>query len=1081
MASRWFIAGSSKILLLTAVVFLLACNRVEKPNVVFILVDDLGWTDLGCYGSTFYDTPNLDKLASQSIRFTNAYAASPVCSPTRAAIMTGKYPARVNITDWIPGMSADRAENSLLDTPEDIHILPLEEITMAEVFKAHGYQTFFAGKWHLGESEEYWPLAQGFDVNKGGNYKGSPTFPGGKGYYSPYGNPTLEDGPDGEYLTDRLTDESIHFIESAGKEPFFLFLAYYTVHTPIQGCDAYDDLYFQKSMSLPDSGKMVTRREHLGSTRVNQSDPKYAAMVRSMDTNVGRVIKKLEEKGILDNTIIVFTSDNGGLTTMRTAGPTSVLPLRAGKGWCYEGGIRVPLLIRFPGIKHAGSECHQPAISMDFYPTLLDLAHMGLPADQHMDGKSLVPYLRDPVRSDDRMLVWHYPHYHGSTWRPGSAIRDNEWKLIEFYEDQAIELYNLKYDPGEKDDLSGELPEKADSLRRDMHQMLHEMGAGYPVRRDNLRQEKPNFVWIISEDNSKHYMELFDPNGIATPNIEKMAGDGILFTRAFSNAPVCSVARSTLISSCYGPRTGTQYHRKSKVVPMPEGIDMFPAYLRNAGYYTTNNSKEDYNYRKNDGVWDESSRSAHWRNREPGQSFFHKESHPVSHESRLHFKKELMATYKPVTDPDSVFVFPNHPDTELFRFTGAYYRDRILAVDTIVGDVMRQLDEDGLLETTFIFYFGDHGGVLPGSKGYLYESGLHIPLVVRIPEKFKHLVDFRRGAKTDGFVSFIDFGPTLLELAGVNIPEGMDGKPFLGKGISSKHLGDREVTFGYADRFDEKYDLVRTVRKGNYKYMRNYQPFNPDGLHNFYRYRCLAYKEWRDMFYAGELSGIQRHFFEPRGAEELYDLEADPYETKDLAADPAYQDILLELRTTLTKWAKGMPDLSFYPESELRKKAFENPVVFGQEQRQEIAELIDVADLSLLSFDEAREGIGRALSSGNPWKNYWGLIVCSCFGTEAEPFYETAKKFLKSENLLLRTRAAEFLGLVGVENPVGVISEALQETEDDMEATLILNSVVLLMDGPFRYQFDLDKNLLSSEVLKQDLVQRRLEYINMEH
>ncbi len=176
-----------------------------------------------------------------------------------------------------------------------------------------------------------------------------------------------------------------------------------------------------------------------------------------------------------------------------------------------------------------------------------------------------------------------------------------------------------------------------------------------------------------------------------------------------------------------------------------------------------------------------------------------------------------------------------------------------------------------------------------------------------------------------------------------------------------------------------------------------------------------------------------------------------------------------------------MPDLSFYPESELRKKAFENPVVFGQEQRQEIAELIDVADLSLLSFDEAREGIGRALSSGNPWKNYWGLIVCSCFGTEAEPFYETAKKFLKSENLLLRTRAAEFLGLVGVENPVGVISEALQETEDDMEATLILNSVVLLMDGPFRYQFDLDKNLLSSEVLKQDLVQRRLEYINMEH
>ena len=293
--------------------------------------------------------------------------------------------------------------------------------------------------------------------------------------------------------------------------------------------------------------------------------------------------------------------------------------------------------------------------------------------------------------------------------------------------------------------------------------------------------EQPNFVWIISEDNSTHYMELFDPHGIATPNIALMADEGIRFTRAFSNAPVCSVARSTLISSCYGPRTGAQFHRRSRLVPLPQGVEMFPHYLKQAGYYTTNNSKEDYNYIKGEGVWDESSRTAHWTGREAGQPFFHKESHPVSHESRLHFKEELMETYRPVCDPDSVFLFPNHPDTDLFRFTSAYYRDKMLAVDSIVGRVIQQLEEEDLLESTFVFYFGDHGGVLPGSKGYLYETGLHVPLVVRVPKKFRHLVDLKRGESSDEFVSFVDFGPTLLELAGIEIPGGVDGRPFLGK------------------------------------------------------------------------------------------------------------------------------------------------------------------------------------------------------------------------------------------------------------------------------------------------------------
>ncbi|MFC2115293.1 sulfatase [Bacteroidota bacterium] len=477
---------SGKYLTVILMVFVSSCAPFQRPNIVFILVDDLGWKDLGCYGSGFYDTPNLDELAEHSIRFTNAYSASPVCSPTRAAIMTGKHPARINITDWIPGMSVSRAKDPKLITPEDIHNLPLEEITLAETFKEEGYRTFFAGKWHLGETEEFWPEFQGFDINRGGIDWGQPKrITGGNAYYSPYNNARLENGPDGEYLTDRLTDESILFVKSAGDDPFFLYLAFYTVHTPIMGCDQYDELYLKKSNQLPDGGNMITRQEHSVQTRINQSDPKYAAMVRSLDTNVGRLIDELKESGQLDNTIIVFTSDNGGLTTSN--GPTSVIPLRAGKGWCYEGGIRVPLMISFPGSANPGKTCDVPAISMDFYPTLLELAGLVPNPGQHRDGMSLVPFLEDPDKDISRTLVWHFPHYHGSAWRPGSAIREDKWKLIEFYEDNKLELYDLNNDLEEQNDLSSKYPDIADRLSELLHLKLDEMDALYPAEKPILK------------------------------------------------------------------------------------------------------------------------------------------------------------------------------------------------------------------------------------------------------------------------------------------------------------------------------------------------------------------------------------------------------------------------------------------------------------------------------------------------------------------------------------------------------------------------------------------------------------------
>lgn len=594
-----------------------------------------------------------------------------------------------------------------------------------------------------------------------------------------------------------------------------------------------------------------------------------------------------------------------------------------------------------------------------------------------------------------------------------------------------------------------------------------------------LAAERPNFVWLISEDNSQHYLKLFDEHGAETPKIAELAKHGLLFENAFSNAPVCSVARTTLITGCYGPRIGTQYHRRSVSVPMPEGLRMFPAYLRDAGYYTANNSKKDYNADEGQGVWDESSKNASWRKRADDQPFFYKQSFATSHESSLHFSAKTMNSEQTKTDPDSVFVAPYHPDTPTFRYAYARYHDRIQAVDQQIGQVVDRLAADGVLEDTFVFYFGDHGGVLPRGKGYAYESGLHVPLVVRVPENWKHLVDAQLDSHVKGFVSFVDFGPTLLNLAGIDVPTQVDGRPFLGNGVSMAEVNERDEAFGYADRFDEKYDLVRTLRKGKYEYVRSYQPFNFDGLQNNYRYKMLAYTEWRDLYEAAELNAIQSQFFESRPAEALYDIENDPYETTNLAADPKFAKVTAKLRTRLTEIVKGLPDLSLYPESYLVDQAFENPIAFGQAHESDIAHLVDTADLSLLAFNDAAPSIKQALASSDPWQRYWALIVCSSHGQAAESFIATAKQFAASdEELLVRVRAAEFLALVGAADPQPVIASCLEQTESPIEAGLILNTLVLLRDGQPGYPFKIDLNHLTRFKSKLgDTVQRRLEYL----
>ena len=559
--------------------------------------------------------------------------------------------------------------------------------------------------------------------------------------------------------------------------------------------------------------------------------------------------------------------------------------------------------------------------------------------------------------------------------------------------------------------------------------------------------DRPNVVWIVSEDNSHHYLAHFFEGGAAAPQIEALAAHGLTFDHAYSNAPVCSVARTTLATGCYGPRIGTQFHRRYVPAAMPEGLRMFPALLRQAGYYTSNNSKKDYNAIEGEGVWDESSRQASWRKRsDASQPFFHMQSHAQSHESSLHFNRATFEDEKTATDPETVKLADYHPDTPLFRYTHARYLDRMAIVDQIVGETVEKLKEDGLLEDTFIFYFGDHGGVLPRSKGYLYDSGVHVPLVVRVPENFKHLADGDFGDRVAGFVSFVDFAPTVLNLAGVDIPTQIDGRPFLGQGIAMKEVNGRDQVFCYADRFDEKYDFVRSLHKGRFQYLRCYQPYLPDGINNNYRYKNLACAQWREMYESGELSGAATQFFEPKEPELLYDCEADPHQVNNLAGDPQYESVLLEMRSLLQNRVKSLPDLSFYPESHLTQHAMGNPVAFGLDHRAEIAELVEIADLALLPFEEARPRLEEALKSPNAMKRYWAATACASFGLAAVSLASDAEPLVRDESMPVRIRAAEFLGQVGTINPQEVLIEVVNTTKNPVEATEALNAVVWFMD-----------------------------------
>jgi len=487
------------------------CKGQEKKpmNVVFFLVDDLGWADIGCYGSSFYETPNIDGFAKEGVRFSSAYASCHVSSPSRASILTGKYPASVNLTDWLPGRR-DFPFQKLLNVPIEQH-LPFDGITIPKILQGNGYHTAIFGKWHLGEDSAS-TARQGFDLHvPNGWNKGWPN----KGYISPYGLKGLKDGLAGEYLTDRLTTEALQYIEENKNHPFFLYLAHFAVHDPIEGRPDLVEKYKKKLGQIPVSQgspyvlegdpdnppSPIDSVDHSGyrvfpdrsvKIKEHQDNVEFAGMVESMDESFGRVLNKLKELGINDNTIVIFYSDNGGMSAANFYDPdrviqdneldkaysTSNLPLRGGKGWLYEGGIRVPLIIKWPGKGLQGIVCDVPVTGPDFLPTILDMLGIKMQPNVKPDGVSFAPLLKGESKINRDAIFWHYPHYsnHGMQ-SPGGAVRCGDYKLIEYYENGTVQLFNVKNDIGEQRDIASSEPEIVNKLREMLHNWREKVNA----------------------------------------------------------------------------------------------------------------------------------------------------------------------------------------------------------------------------------------------------------------------------------------------------------------------------------------------------------------------------------------------------------------------------------------------------------------------------------------------------------------------------------------------------------------------------------------------------------------------------
>ena len=694
--------------------------QTEKPNVLFILVDDMGWRDLACYGHEVHETPNIDGLASRGMRFTNAYAACPICAPSRAAIMTGKFPSNTGFVDNF----ASELNGSTLQRAEDRQFLKLEEVTVAETLKAGGYQTGFLGKWHLsGTNESRLPTDQGFDVNVAGGWWGHPR--GRTGYFSPYNMFALENGPKGEYLTDRLTTEAIGVMDKFSKQdkPWLLYMSYYTVHGP---------LHSKKEKTKKYTAKAIQQKVQLKSAA-------YAGMVESLDENVGRMLDWLEEKNLRENTIVIFTSDNGGMVAA-----TDNRPLRSFKGDIYEGGIRVPCIIDWPGVIEPGSVSDTPVSGVDFYSTLLAMTGLPQQGDTHEDSVNLVPLFKGDTDFNRGPLVWHYPVGvpHIAHSNPGSVIRDGDWKFLRFYQDGREELYNLRDDIGETKNLAASMPKKAAELKSHLDTLLQAHNAEIPIdvpakptRRPskkkpiaNKQDAKPNIIFILADDMGYNGLSCYGATRIKTPNLDRLAAEGIRFTDGHCAASTCTPTRYAFMTGRYPFRSWCSYSALSTNAPLLIEVDRptVPSFLKSHGYSTSIIGKWHLGYGEEKGFADNRGKTPpnHWKPRGPGPDW-NGELKPGPLENGFDYSYVIPVAnsfppYVIVENRCVVGLRPNSPIGQMESKNsgkmeggeGARWKDEDL-VDMFTNKLVSQLESYAKDDKPFFLYYPAHQPHLP--------------------------------------------------------------------------------------------------------------------------------------------------------------------------------------------------------------------------------------------------------------------------------------------------------------------------------------------------------------------------------
>ena len=556
--------------------------------------------------------------------------------------------------------------------------------------------------------------------------------------------------------------------------------------------------------------------------------------------------------------------------------------------------------------------------------------------------------------------------------------------------------------------------------------------------------ERPNILWISSEDNGPH-LGCYGHEYSDTPNLDRLASRGVIYNKCWSTAPVCAPARTAIISGVYPPSTGSQHMRS--IVEMPSFMKMFPQYLREAGYYCSNNRKEDYNLMKNTKVWDDSSRQAHWRNRGEGQPFFSVFNFTTTHESQIRRRP-----HEQKHDPDQVPLPDYHPDTPEVRQDWAQYYDKLTEMDAQAGELMRQLEEDGLAENTIIFYWGDHGPGMPRCKRWTYNSGLHVPLIVHVPEKFQHLAPegYQPGGELDRLVGFIDFAPTVLSIVGIEPPDYMQGHAFMGAYAAPAP----RFQFGFRDRMDERYDMCRSVRNDRYVYVRNYKPHKVYGQYLAYMFQTPTTVVWKRMYDEGKLNPAQSIFWETKPAEELFDLENDPYEVNNLATNPNFQDVLEELRLAEQAWVKSIRDVGFLPENEMHSRAGGATIYeMAQDESLYPMEKIMAAAERASSLEYGvSDDLRQSLWDRDSAVRYWGILGFIMRGKPAvQDSIETIRQALNDPAESVRVAAGEALGRYGTEADGQAALEVLLDLSDQLKhdvhiAAMALNAIVEMGD-----------------------------------